>query len=68
MDPEIGQAAGEIWRRLAEQQKPITLTTLKRTTKLSDQLLLMGLGWLAREDKLALVRRARGLEISLHEP
>jgi hypothetical protein len=67
MDPEIGQAAGEIWRQLAEQQKPTTLTALKRTTKLSDQLLLMGLGWLAREDKLELVRRARGLEISLHE-
>jgi hypothetical protein len=68
MDAEIGQAAGTIWATLAEQPEVVTLSALKRMTKLSDQLLLMGLGWLAREDKVALARRSRGLEISLRQP
>jgi hypothetical protein len=36
-------------------------------TRLSDQVLLLGLGWLAREGKVTLVRRPRGLEASLRE-
>ena len=66
MEAEIGQA-GRIWRQLAEQRGPATHSTLKRTTKLSNQLLLLGLGWLARDNKLTIVRRPRGLDVSLRE-
>lgn len=64
MQTEIGNAAGIIWRHL-DQHGETTLTKLKQGTKLSDQLLLMGLGWLAREDKLNFVQEKRSLKISL---
>lgn len=67
MEAEIGQAAGRIWRHLAKQHGATTLSKLKQATELSDRLLLMGLGWLAREGKLTLVRRPRSLEVSLRE-
>ncbi len=67
METEIGQAAGTIWRQLDAQHGTTTLGKLKQTTRLSDPLLLMGLGWLAREGKVTLVRRARSLEVSLRE-
>jgi hypothetical protein len=48
----IGDAAGVIWRFLDQQSQPVTLSTLRRSLPLSSTLLMMGLGWLAREDKL----------------
>ncbi len=48
----IGNAAGVIWRFLDKQSAPVTLSTLRRNLPLSSTLLMMGLGWLAREDKL----------------
>jgi hypothetical protein len=67
METEIGQAAGVIWQELARQQAPMTLPKLKQATKLSDQLLCLGIGWLAREGKVALTRRLRSVEVSLRE-
>jgi hypothetical protein len=67
MEAEIGRAAGSIWHHLAGQPGATTLSKLKQATDLSDQLLLLGLGWLAREGKLTLVRRQRSLEVSLRE-
>jgi hypothetical protein len=52
MNKEIGDAAGVIWRFLDQQSQPVTLSTLKKSLSLSSTLLMMGLGWLAREDKL----------------
>jgi hypothetical protein len=48
MEGEIGDAAGMIWQYLNEHGQT-TLGKLRQGTKLSDQLLLMGVGWLARE-------------------
>jgi hypothetical protein len=64
MEGEIGGAAGIIWQFL-DQHGETALNKLKHGTKLSDQMLLMGLGWLAREGKLALVRQGRTLRIGL---
>ena len=66
MEAEIGHAAGTIYRHLADHGTT-TLGKLKQATKLSDQLFLMGVGWLAREAKVALVKRQRGVEVSLDE-
>jgi Winged helix-turn-helix domain (DUF2582) len=66
MEGEIGGAAGVIWQFL-DQHGETVLNRLKQGTKLSDQMLLMGLGWLAREGKLALVRQGRTLRIGLRE-
>jgi winged helix-turn-helix protein DUF2582 len=63
MEAEIGIAAGMIWRYL-DQHGETSLSQLKRATKLSDQLLLMGLGWLAREeDKVGLARDTKVLRL-----
>ena len=66
MDAEIGGAAGVIWQYL-DGHGETTLTRLKKDTKLSDQLLLMALGWLAREGKLTLTQDRRALKVRLHE-
>lgn len=50
----IGNAAGIIWDFLDQQVEPVNLSTLKNDLSTSSTLLMMGLGWLAREDKLAI--------------
>ena len=64
MEAEIGSAAGIIWQYL-NQHGETALTQLRQGTKLSDQLLLMGIGWLAKEGKLAVVKADRTLKISV---
>jgi hypothetical protein len=48
----IGNAAGMIWSYLEQQSKPVTLSTLKKEINVSSTVLMMALGWLAREGKL----------------
>ena len=64
MEHEIGEAAGQIWRWL-EENGETTVAKLRQETKLSDQLLLMGLGWLARESKIQLVKDRRTVKVAL---
>lgn len=52
MNETIGNASGMIWRFLDEQSQPVTLSTLRKNLPLSSTLLMMGLGWLAREGQL----------------
>jgi len=66
MQKQIGDAAGIIWKYL-DQHTESTLSELKQATKLSEQLVLMGLGWLAREEKLDVVQDKKGLKVSLRE-
>jgi hypothetical protein len=65
MDTQIGEAAGRIWHYLAEHGET-TLRQLQRGTTLPERLVLMGVGWLAREDKLCLVQERGVLKFSLH--
>ena len=64
MEHEIGEAAGQIWRWL-EENGETSVTRLRQETKLSDQLLHMGLGWLAREGKIELVKDRRAVKVGL---
>ena len=64
MNTEIGEAAGRIWRYLA-QHNVVTLRQLQRGTTLPERLLLMGVGWLAREEKLRFVQDHRVLKLTL---
>lgn len=45
---EIGITAGEIWRYL-ESAGPVSMDTLYHEIKREKELILMSLGWLARE-------------------
>jgi Winged helix-turn-helix domain (DUF2582) len=66
MEVEIGDAAGTIWRYLDEHGET-TLSRLKQGVKLPEQIVLMAIGWLAREGKPRLVREGRGLKVDLRE-
>lgn len=65
MIEDIGNAAGEIWRFLEQQTEPVNLTTLKRNVPISSSLLMMGLGWLAREDKVRIESSEASYKISI---
>jgi len=62
---EIGEAAGEIWETLVDENKAVTINQLKKKTKLPEDLLCMGIGWLAREDKLQFSGASENMEFSL---
>ena len=64
MDTQIGEAAGRIWHYLVKHGEA-TLPQLQRGTTLPERLLLMGVGWLAREDKLGFVQERGVLRLSL---
>jgi hypothetical protein len=49
----FGPIAGKVWKAL-NAGGPKTLTQLQKSTGLSLKEVSMGLGWLAREDKLCL--------------
>jgi hypothetical protein len=66
MQGEIDNAAGIIWRYLNEHGET-TLGKLKERTKLSDQLVSMGIGWLAREGKLSFMKEGRTVKVVLRE-
>jgi len=65
MIDKIGETAGEIWTLLAEENKPVTLTQFRKKTKLPEDLLYMGIGWLAREDKLQFSGTSKDMKVSL---
>ena len=66
MEGEIGDAAGMI-RQYLNEHGQTTLGKLRQGTKLSDQLLLMGVGWLAREGKVSIVQQGRTVKVSSRE-
>lgn len=52
MKEKIGENAGKIWTVLCEAGKS-NVKDLKKATKLTEKDMFAGLGWLAREDKVA---------------
>jgi hypothetical protein len=63
---KIGENAGNIWETLKENGQMST-SALKKTTHLSEKDVNMGLGWLARENKLAFDQKGKQTLISLSE-
>lgn len=61
----IGHAAGDIWRFLASEGGSASLAKIRERTKLDTETVYLGLGWLAREDKIDLERRGRSLRVTL---
>jgi len=64
---EIGRIAGTIWHYL-EKNHEATVTQLTREMDMSERKILMAIGWLAREEKLAFEQRRRRLYITLKAP
>ncbi|MDH5695214.1 MAG: winged helix-turn-helix domain-containing protein [Dehalococcoidia bacterium] len=60
----IGQTAGEIWKLLKEEGA-MSPFTIAQKIKQPQTMVNMGVGWLAREDKLVFTQTKRGVSISL---
>jgi hypothetical protein len=60
----IGSTAGDVWRVLSERGGQ-TLAGIKKSIDASDDQVLLALGWLAREDKLAFETNGRTVTVSL---
>ena len=56
----IGEAAGEIWGILKDE-KNLSLSAVVRRVKQPQSVVYMGIGWLAREDKLVFTETNRGI-------
>ena len=59
----IGETAGEIWR-LLEREGPFSVSAMANRITQPQSAVYMGLGWLAREDKLVFTETKRGMSIS----
>jgi hypothetical protein len=66
MEQEIGGAAGAIWRALAENGG-CALPKLRRNIACKAPVFDWALGWLAREDKIAITRVKRSFMVQLKE-
>ncbi len=62
---EIGHAAGEVWGALSTGNGGVTLAALKKSVDAPADLVLLALGWLAREDKVEIDASAKTPTISL---
>lgn len=60
---EIGQTAGAVWSTLAEQG-PLSTAKLIKAVGAPRDLVMQALGWLAREDKIA-IDNSRSRVVSL---
>lgn len=62
---EIGHAAGEVWGALSTGNGGVSLAALKKSVDAPADLVLLALGWLAREDKVEIDASGRAPTISL---
>lgn len=62
MITEIGIVAGEIWQHL-EKKPETTLAEVKKSLKKDKDIILMSLGWLAREGHIIIEKTAGGYKI-----
>lgn len=65
MEQSIGFSAGQIYNYLAENEGQTTFTKLKKDLDLKGNFAELGLGWLAREDKIELAKSGNSLKIRL---
>lgn len=64
MNELIGKTAGEIWQYLQEKG-PTTPLKIKTALGISNTLLSLSLGWLAREDKVLIEEDGQSYRIAL---
>jgi DNA-binding transcriptional ArsR family regulator len=62
----IGEAAGKIWRHLA-QNGEVSVSELPKGIQADTVTVHLALGWLSREDKLVLERKGKSVVVRLKE-
>jgi hypothetical protein len=63
---QIGETAGVIWQVL-NAKGPVTIAKLVKEIGAPRGVVMQGLGWLAREDKVSIEEEARSRIVSLKE-
>jgi hypothetical protein len=63
---QIGEAAGTIWQIL-NTRGSLTIAKLVKEIDAPRDVVMQGLGWLAREDKISIDEEARTRVVSLKE-
>jgi hypothetical protein len=64
MQEEIGATAGAIWKILHTKGE-LSLSQLKKQTKADARVFEWAIGWLARENKIALTQQKRSIRVRL---
>ena len=64
MMQEIAESAGQIWHYLDENGE-VTLAKMKKDLDLKGNFTELGLGWLAREDKINMEKRGPHTKVRL---
>ncbi len=62
----IGETAGKVWKFL-QQHGEANLNQIKKNVKGDPNLILQAIGWLAREDKLIVGKRAHFIIYTLKD-
>ena len=65
MEQSIGLSAGQIYNYLAENEGQSTFSKIKKDLDLKGNFAELGLGWLAREEKIELAKSGNSLKIRL---
>ena len=66
MEAVIGEAAGKVWQAL-HTDGPMAKSRICKTTGLSNDLVNQGIGWLAREGKVAAEGEGKRQKVRLKE-
>lgn len=61
---QVGLTAGKVWQQLSESG-PQTLAQLKKKVNGQSDLVNFAVGWLAREDKVAIVADKKNIRVEL---
>ncbi len=61
---EIGDTAGKVWH-LLDKKGPLTIAKLVKEIDAPRDVVMQGLGWLAREDKIEIEEDGRTRTVSL---
>ena len=67
LEQSIGFSAGQIYNYLAENEGQSTFTKIKKDLDLKSNFAELGLGWLAREDKIELAKSGNSIKIRLRQ-
>lgn len=65
LEQSIGLSAGQIYNYLAENEGQATFSKLKKDLDLKGNFAELGLGWLAREEKIELAKSGNSMKIKL---
>jgi len=63
---QVGSTAGEVWQTLKETG-PLSISKLPKQVEAPRDMVMMAVGWLAREDKIAIEEQGRSRIVSLQE-